>query len=123
NPLIPSFSPSGGEGARRAVEGDSGRLRVKLRTQCIETLRELLADKNAEPSAIIIALRTLEQLGALTPSDMQPFISHTDPGVRIHALQLADHWFAKDEGRALLDVTLTAAAAEPNPRVQIQFAL
>jgi hypothetical protein len=23
NPLIPSFSPSGGEGARRAVEGDS----------------------------------------------------------------------------------------------------
>src|SRR2546426_12438899 len=74
NPLIPSFSPSGGEGARRAVEGDSGRLRVKLRTQCIETLRELLADKNAEPYAIIIALRTLEQLGALMPSDLQPFI-------------------------------------------------
>src|SRR4029450_145776 len=32
-------------------------------------LREFLADKNADPSAVIIALRTLEQLGALTPSD------------------------------------------------------
>ena len=86
-------------------------------------LRELLADKNAEPSAVVIALRTLDQLGALTPSDAQPFISHAAAAVRIHALQLADHWFAKAEGRALLDATLTAAAAEPNPRVQIQFAL
>ena len=54
---------------------------------------------------------------------MQPFINHADAAVRIHTLQLADHWFAEAEGRALLDATLTAAAAEPNPRVQIQFAL
>jgi putative heme-binding domain-containing protein len=86
-------------------------------------LRELLADKNAEPSTVIIALRALDQLGALIPSDMLPFISHADAAVRIHALQLADHWFAKDEGRALLDAALTAAAAAPNPRMQIQFAL
>ncbi len=85
------------------------------------TLRGLL--KSAEPSVVIIALRTLDQLGALTPSDVQRFTSHADAAVRIHALQLADPWFAKDEGRALLDATLTAAAAEPNPRVQIQFAL
>src|SRR5438094_8178241 len=87
------------------------------------TLRELLADKSADPSGIITALRTLDQLGALTPSDVQPFINHADAAVRIHTLQLADHWFAEAEGRALLDATLTAAAAEPNPRVQIQFAL
>src|SRR6185295_2895997 len=86
-------------------------------------LRELLADKNAEPSTVVTALRTLEQLGALTPSDAQPFISHADAAVRVHALQLADRWFAKEEGRALLDATLTVAAAERNPRVQIQFAL
>src|SRR3989454_679528 len=86
-------------------------------------LRELLADKNAEPSAVIIALRTLEQLRLLTPRDVQPFISHADAAVRIHALQLADHWFAQDEGRALLDATLNGAADEPSPRVQIQFAL
>src|SRR5438034_5222685 len=29
-PLIPSFSPSGGEGARRAVEGDSDRFMVPM---------------------------------------------------------------------------------------------
>ncbi|MGI8603288.1 MAG: PVC-type heme-binding CxxCH protein [Verrucomicrobiales bacterium] len=86
-------------------------------------LRALLADKSVEPSAVIIALRTLDQLGALTPSDLQPFIGHADAAVCIHALQLADPWFAKDEGRALLDTTLTAAAAEANPHVQIQFAL
>src|SRR2546426_802590 len=66
-------------------------------------LRESLADRNAGPSAVIIALRTLDQLGALTPSDVQRFISHADAAVRIHALQLADHWFARAEGRALLD--------------------
>jgi putative membrane-bound dehydrogenase-like protein len=86
-------------------------------------LRELLADKGAELSAVIFALRTLDQLRALTPSDVLPFISHADAAVRVHALQLADHWFDKDEGRALLDAALSAASVEPNPRVQIQFAL
>jgi putative membrane-bound dehydrogenase-like protein len=92
-------------------------------TNSIPTLRALLADRNIEPSAVIIALRTLDQLGALTPAEVRTFINHADAAVRIHALQLADHWFAKAEGSALLDATLTAATAEPNPRVQIQFAL
>src|SRR5438034_2548982 len=121
NPLIPAFSPNGREGDRRAVEGEVHRSNALQEAKKI--LRELLADKNAEPSAVIIALRTLDQLGALTPSDAQRFISHPDAAVRIHALQLADRWFNKNEGRALLDAALTAAAAEPNPRVQIQFAL
>ena len=86
-------------------------------------LRELLADKDAEPSAVVIALRTLDQLGALTPTDLRPFINHVDAAVRIHALQLADRWFAEGEGRVLLDATLSAAAVEENPRGQIQFAL
>lgn len=86
-------------------------------------LRELLAHKNAEPSTVITALRTLDQLGALTPRDVDPFIGHADAAVRVHALQLADHWFAREDGRALLDLTLAAAATESNPRVQIQFAL
>src|SRR6266513_2748393 len=121
NPLIPAFSPDGREGARRAVEGEVHGANALQEAKKI--LRELLADKNAEPSAVIIALRTLDQLGALKPPDVQPFIRHADAAVRIHALQLADRWFDKNEGRALLDAALTAAAAEPNPRVQIQFAL
>src|SRR5437588_11384978 len=35
-PLIPSFSPSGGEGARRAAEGDSDRFKVPTRVQFLE---------------------------------------------------------------------------------------
>ncbi|HMJ64775.1 MAG TPA: PVC-type heme-binding CxxCH protein, partial [Candidatus Binatia bacterium] len=86
-------------------------------------LREVLAKKGTETSAMIASLRALNQLEALTPSDVQPFMSHDNAGVRVHALQLADQWFAKDEGRALLDTMLSAAVAEQNPRVQIQFAL
>jgi len=121
NPLIPSFSPTGGEGARPAVEG---KVRVSNALQdAKKALGELLIGKNVEPSAVIIALRTLDQLGVLTPPDLRPFIRHADAAVRIHALQLADGWFGREEGRALLDATLTAATAESNPRVQIQFAL
>src|SRR5437667_5540899 len=86
-------------------------------TSSAATLRALLADKSAEPSALIMVLRTLDQLGTLTPADVQAFIGHQDAAVRIHALQLADPWFAKDEGRALLEATLAAAAVETNPRV------
>lgn len=92
-------------------------------TNAAPTLRELLADKNTGPSTLITTLRALDQLGVLTPRDVQPFIRHAAAAVRIHALQLADRWFAQDEGRALLDVALAAAAAEQNPRAQIQFAL
>src|SRR6266576_1617879 len=35
-PLIPSFSPSGGEGARRAVEGDSGRFMASIHVRIVE---------------------------------------------------------------------------------------
>jgi putative heme-binding domain-containing protein len=92
-------------------------------TNATSALRHLLAAKNTEPPAVIIALRALDQLNALTPSDVAPFLTHASAAVRVHALQLADHWFALDQGRAVLDAALTAALAEQNPRVQIQFAL
>src|SRR6185436_5435696 len=38
NPLIPAFSPTGGEGARRAVEGDSQWLMAPIRVQIFEDL-------------------------------------------------------------------------------------
>ena len=83
-------------------------------------LREILAE-STNPSAIITALRTLDQLNALQPSDVERFIIHADPAVRIHALQLCDRWLKSE--RALLDTVLAVAAPESNPRVRIQFAL
>src|SRR5205809_4230245 len=35
-PLIPSFCPSGGEGARRAVEGDSDRFMASIHVRILE---------------------------------------------------------------------------------------
>ncbi len=86
-------------------------------------LRTLLAADGAASETIIASLRSLDGLAVLKPLDVQPFLRHPDAAVRIHALQLADRWFARDEGRNLLDATLTAAAAETSARVQIQFAL
>jgi putative membrane-bound dehydrogenase-like protein len=86
-------------------------------------LRQILRDKAAEPASIITALRTLEQLEALTPTDAQPFLTHPASAVRVQALQLAERWFARDDGRAVLDAALLVASSETNPRVQIQFAL
>ena len=93
------------------------------RSTAAPLLRKLLTTKNAEAATAIAALRTLDEIGMLIPRDIEPFIRHADVAVRIHALQLADRWFAKEEGRALLKTTLMAAAIEKNPRVQIQIAL
>ena len=86
-------------------------------------LRELFVAKDAAASTLITALRTLDGLGAITPDDLRPFVSHSADSVRIHALQLSDRWLDKTDGRALLDAVLAAATAEQSPRVQIQFAL
>jgi putative membrane-bound dehydrogenase-like protein len=87
------------------------------------TLRELLAKPAADGATLITALRTLDQLGALTSGDLRPFVSHSAESVCVHALQLADRRFAQPEAKALLDATLAAAATETHPRVQLQFAL
>jgi putative membrane-bound dehydrogenase-like protein len=84
-------------------------------------LRSLLTGKGAAPATIIAALRTLDGLGALVSGDAFPFFTHADAGVRVHALQLADRWFAANT--ATLEAALAAAAIEADPRVQIQFAL
>ncbi len=86
-------------------------------------LRALLGGKDAAPSALIAAMRTLDQLGALAAADLLPLVKHRDAAVRIHALQLGERRLAAEDGRALLDAILAAAATEREPRVQIQFAL
>jgi hypothetical protein len=50
NPLIPSFSPTGGEGARRAVEGDSSNSRIeKSKPETDQSLLTSAATINAVP--------------------------------------------------------------------------
>lgn len=94
-----------------------------MEKDAVSTLRSLLANKYANASTLITALRTLDGLGGLVPGDIPPFLVHPEPAVRIHALQLADPWIAKPEGHALLEAALAAGIGEKNARVQIQFAL
>ncbi len=92
-------------------------------TNAAPGLREILADPVAESGALITALRTLDQLGALAPDNVVPFFRHPDAAVRVQSLQIADPWFARAEGGPALAASLAAAAAETDPRVLIQFAL
>ena len=87
----------------------------------VPQLREQLVSRKDEASAIISTLRTMDGLGALTASDVRPFLRHSEAAVRVHALQLAERWLATDP--ATLEATLAAASSEANPRVAIQFAL
>ncbi len=88
----------------------------------VDYYREIIEDYSAIPRHLQQQY-TLDELRALTPRDVQPFIRHSAESVRVHALQLADRWFAKEGGRAVLDATLAAATIETSPRVLIQIAL
>jgi putative membrane-bound dehydrogenase-like protein len=89
----------------------------------VPALRRQLTASDSSPGVLITVLRTLEGLGALNPGDIEPFVSHQAEAVRVHALQLADQWFEKDNSNTLLKTVLAAAAEEESPRVRIQFAL
>ncbi len=89
----------------------------------VAQLRELLTAKHTESAAVITALRTLQQLDRLSPGDAQMALGHAEAAVRIHALQVADDWLKREEGRELLTAVLTAAETERDPRVLIQLAL
>ncbi len=86
-------------------------------------LREILSAKDAAPEAIIAALGTLVDLGELHPPDVIPLVSHPEADVRVRALRVADQLFQEENGAAMLDAVLSAAAKEKEARVQIQFAL
>jgi len=87
------------------------------------TVRELPTTKHSESLTVIAALRTLEQLGSAGPRDAQFLLAHGDPTVRVHALQMAKNWVAREEGSELLTGILAATASERDPRVLIQLAL
>ncbi|MEW6303250.1 MAG: PVC-type heme-binding CxxCH protein [Verrucomicrobiota bacterium] len=84
-------------------------------------LRALLTDRSATSSTLISAMHTLDQLGALQPTDLVNLLRHREAVVRIHALRVGDQWLAKDA--SLLEATLAAAGRETEPRVTLQFAM
>ena len=99
------------------------RLLVERNTAAaVPVLRDFVADQSTPSSTLIASMHTLDQLAALTPSDVKRLVIHRDGAVRLHALQVSDKWLAKDEGRAMLDAVLASAGNEAEPRVALQFA-
>ena len=87
------------------------------------SIRHILTQRPTSPVVMISALRTLDQLDALEPKDIIPYVGCPDDAVRVHALQIGDRWLAHASGRELLDAVLTASRAETDARVKVQFAL
>lgn len=72
------------------------------------------------PQGRMHALYALDGLRQLELADVTQALSDDSDGVRVHALQLADHWL--DEHAALLD-RVVAMIDDADPRVRLQVAL
>jgi putative membrane-bound dehydrogenase-like protein len=84
----------------------------------VEPLRTMLRESRS-PLARFHALWTLEGLGALQDPEIAAALKDADPGIRDHALRLAEPRLAGS--RELRDAVL-GLASEPNPRVRFQLA-
>jgi putative membrane-bound dehydrogenase-like protein len=79
-----------------------------------------LSVKGETPEARVHALRTLEGLGALTEDEIKGALHDKNPGVREHAIELAEPRLSSS---SVLPTELLALAADPDPRVRFQCAL
>lgn len=86
-------------------------------------VRRVLAAAVGEGEVVVAALRTLDLLDEVRPADLLPFLGHAEIAVRVHALQLADRWLDREEGRRLREAVLERARVETSPRVLLQAAL
>jgi putative membrane-bound dehydrogenase-like protein len=96
------------------------RLLVERREIAAAPQLAALARESAEPAAALGALYTLEALGRLSPEVLTAAMKHSEPGVRVHALRLADRRF--NENAALLEAA-TTLHDDPAPAVRLQLAL
>jgi putative heme-binding domain-containing protein len=99
----------------------------------VPALRKMVLEGDS-PQARLHALYALEGLSSLDESLIEKALADTHPGVREHALQLAEMYgsaalypLREASGREAAEVRvvsrLTALAADPSPRVRFQLAL
>ncbi len=93
------------------------RLIVERQDKSAAPALHALAAKSVNPLARLHALWTLEGIGELKPDEVARALKDPTPGIREHALRMAEE-FLPQLGDAAL-----AAAADPDPRVEFQAAL
>jgi putative membrane-bound dehydrogenase-like protein len=79
-----------------------------------------LCNKGETPEARVHALRTLEELGALTEDEIKRALHDKNPAVREHAIELAEPHLSSS---SVLPTELLTLADDPDPRVRFQCAL
>jgi putative membrane-bound dehydrogenase-like protein len=96
------------------------RLLVERRLLAAQPALSRLAREAGEAAVVLNALYTLEALGQLQAEDAAAALRHVSPGVRIHALRLAERWL--DSHPALREQVLRLAD-ENDHSVLLQLAL
>jgi putative membrane-bound dehydrogenase-like protein len=80
---------------------------------------EELAEKGSRPAARLHALCALDGLGALKPSVVRRALADRHPGVRRHAVRLAEPFLA---GAQDVGAALARLVEDPDPQVRLQLA-
>ena len=81
-----------------------------------------LAPQAAEPATILNILYTLEGLGQHKVPQLEAALDHANPGVRVHALRLAERWL-NDQPNLLKKVFALANDADGAVRLQVALSL
>ena len=97
------------------------RLLVERGEKSVRSQLSELAKESADPAIVMHALSTLKALDVLRPEDVIIALSHSDPGVRVTALRLAEPWLDRDD--RVWQAVSRCSAVEPQVRLQLALSL
>jgi putative heme-binding domain-containing protein len=97
------------------------RLLVERSEKSVRSQLSELAKESADPAIVMHALSTLKALDVLRPEDVIFALSHSDPGVRVAALRLAEPWLDRDD--RVWQAVSRSSAVEPQVRLQLALSL
>jgi putative membrane-bound dehydrogenase-like protein len=98
------------------------RLLIERGAKATAPVLATLLSQHTEPAAILNALYTLDGLGELHAAHVEPILAHANPGIRVHALRLAERWL-NDRPDVLKKVLALADDADAMVRLQAALSL
>ncbi|CAN5247083.1 hypothetical protein BH11PLA2_BH11PLA2_22280 [soil metagenome] len=94
--------------------------RLLLEQQNHTAVKTLLTLSPEDPESLLNVLYTLDGLGELKSSQVEPLLAHTNPALRVQGLHFAERWL--NHSPSLLEKCL-AMASDTDPAVVLQLAL
>ncbi|HWL07039.1 MAG TPA: PVC-type heme-binding CxxCH protein [Planctomicrobium sp.] len=87
----------------------------------VSDMERIILDGDASPSAVLIALHTLQRFDSLRPEIVRHVLASKNADLQILALQLAEPWLDGDS--AIQDQVLHLASRETDPSIAFQCAI